>query len=155
MRRSRIPRPGTRRGARPAYVHFHVWSSSGLVRIGLFSLPSEGGTWGLKTARVRVRAPRCPNPAPFSNRKRTSTRDAPLRTPWAGFPVVCGQSDGFPRLPHNLYAALRRDYRQAGVKHACCPPRPGRASRAVPAKGSERGVFTHPLGRVPRHARRI
>ena len=55
-------------------------------------------------------------------RQRISTRARSVTNPWAGFPVVCGQSDGSPRPPHNQYAALRRDCREAGVKHACCPP---------------------------------
>ena len=64
MRRSRKPRPGTRRAgarfARSAHFHFHAAPSSGFVRLGLLSLSSFGGAWRLRFARVRVRAPRCP-----------------------------------------------------------------------------------------------
>ena len=64
MRRSRKPRPGTRRAgarfARSAHFYFHTAPSSGFVRLGLLSLSSFGGGGGLRFARVRVRAPRCP-----------------------------------------------------------------------------------------------
>ena len=152
MRRSRKPRPGTRR-ARPAYVHFHVWSSSGLVRLGLFSLPSFGGVWRLRSARVRVFAPRCPNPAPFRIDKefpRVTLRYEPRgrgSQSCAANPTVSHAPHTTSTRPCAGIAATLASNTRAAL------PTPGRAL-ALCAKGSKRGVFTHPLGRVPRHARR-
>ena len=47
------------------------------------------------------------------------SRSRPQR---AGFPAAHDQSDGLTRPPYDLYVALRRGCRLAGVKHSsCCP----------------------------------
>ena len=47
------------------------------------------------------------------------SRSRPQR---AGFPAAYDQSDGLTRPPYDLYVALRRGCRLAGVKHSsCCP----------------------------------
>ena len=44
------------------------------------------------------------------------------RSQRAGFPAAHDQSDGLTRPPYDLYVALRRGCRLAGVKHSsCCP----------------------------------
>ena len=142
MRRSRIPRPGTRRGARPAYVHFHVWSSSGLVRLGLFSLPSFGGVWRLRSARVRVFAPRCPNPAPFRIDKefpRVTLRYEPR----GRGSQSCAANPTVPHAPHTTSTrpCAGITARPASNTRAVLPTA-GRAARAVPAK-DRKGAYSH------------
>ena len=63
------------------------------------------------------------------------------------------QPDGSPRSTYDLYEALRRDRRQVGLKHACCPPLTwARLSRCA-AKGSKMAYSrTHSAGFPGTHA---
>ena len=155
-RRSRKPRPGTRR-ARPAYVYFHVWSSSGLVRIGLFFLPSFGGVWRLRSARVRVSAPRCPIPRPFESKKNLHVT---LRyEPRGRGSQSCAANPTVPHAPHTtstrpcagIAATLASNTRAA-------LPTPGRAlalySLAVCPRKDRKGAYshTHSAGFLGTHA---
>jgi hypothetical protein len=49
--------------------------------------------------------------------QRTSTHLCYTRPTLAGFPAACDQSDGSPRSPCNLHAALHRNCRLTGATH--------------------------------------